>query len=647
MIFYKIIPIILYIMNISRHTILLLLKLSVVVAEIIFITSCTPQPSTSYDIKQNIDLNELEKTTLEGKKKKYHIYKLPYLTETTYASSLELSVTLDSIENSEFRDKGYFAVIVNAGGNKENISHYIKKYTHDSLYPVHKEPFSIEKKVSSSSHVHAQKTQETPEDTYNKLCASTPDKDTQSCDYTRPSKRSFFFNTQDSKKIEKILYKKIDFPHKGKHLYFALWSDGDDTEKLKLDTLELTPGKFENLYKKLYAINDNHIWGYHNFEDYAVGDSIIHIVLENLKHHTQDNIILRGFVDTRSFYYNVKAPNYTPVPEENTAPTIYINTNSKKNFSFAHNRIAFQNTILSTITHELQHVFTYYQKVMQQSSSIYALTDGVDTWIDETLSVAMQYLINSENLKSKKPKTSIQEVNSCEWYENNNEVLRKASLTNNENFTAASYKIAYMLVSYLIQNYGLEIITKALKNTHRNSYTLVQAAKDTAKYWKIPEHLRPKTIEDILIQFFTSIFTSDLVQNLDDTSHNYKFFTENNRTRKTKPIECNELKKKSNAEINLTEINEEISIISTNIIAPERIISRDNIIFEAKKAIGNRNPSYDIQHGKYGVAYLGGRLSEKEDSKEGVFKVNNAGFPYFTINLKRGSVASLVIVEYL
>ncbi len=636
-----------------------------------FAISCIPQPYVSYDTKQNIRLSEIQetKTTLADfsntctpstSQCQYTVYKLPYVPTTDYASTIELSVTIDDIDSNSLKNRGYFAVIVNASNEERNIYSYVQNYTTSNSGLALHEPFTVKKK-RTPSRLLAQQKSLTPEKQYDSYCDE--DKSKSRC---IQNKRTFFFGhgTQDpndppAKPVTTTLRKKITFTVDGKPLYFAFWvEDGKEFEDFFKTNLE---ENLKELYEILYKMNGNkHMWGDHDFKEYLVGDSVIHIALGNIGKQKNKNGITAAFVDSRTTYYNIRAAsNYQR--EDITAPTIYVNINP---YFKDRGLLIFY----STLAHEFQHVFINYQKTILNSHSPQATVHHVDTWIHETLAVAAQYYTEYKILEqltkagaqhhaikeayfTNGPTYSAKDYPEYiykEWYHSAQTILRTTSLTTNKNFTPDSYKLAYLFVSYLVQNYGSEVMRNALTNSHRNSYALVTAVQNTLNYSKLPAALQPKTMEDILVQFFTAIFTSNIEYKLNNTSHNYKFLTyaPNYNTEKfgcktTKNV-CTKNSFDQRKQINVIAAPQ-LFISSAN-LAPEHNISSNNVIFDAK-ANNIQNPNYTLISGKYAVGYLGGRFGN--NTQQGVFKTNKEGVPYFTITLNKGSAVNLVVIEYL
>ena len=203
-------------------------------------------------------------------------------------------------------------------------------------------------------------------------------------------------------------------------------------------------------------------------------------------------ILLANLVDTAGGYYDTANQfSKTRVPESNEKDMIYLNIRTVKN----------ENRIFSFLAHEFQHLIAFNQKYLLRQAND-------DIWINELRS---EYSVSLTGYNDIYAGSNLKRRVSA-FLENPSDSLTE--WTNQ----AADYGQINLLVEYLVDHFGSDILKKSLQSNLTNGESLDQALKDNGfnlsfndifLNWSVAN-----VLNDILLNNAYGYFRTELRQDL-------------------------------------------------------------------------------------------------------------------------------------
>ncbi len=238
----------------------------------------------------------------------------------------------------------------------------------------------------------------------------------------------------------------------------------------------IAPAHGTAIYRLLFDLIDEHLWTPKS-PSLVPSDESINIVFMPLK----NNIL--GFVNSRTFY---ASSGLDKELNEKNGLNIYLSTRLIDEIIYAHDTdVTYAtNMLYQTLVHELQHISTFNQKTfkVQKNPSYYPLR-----WLNELASIATEFLFAVPIARlALLPKTNVdtKEIyHLVERYYSQTGMLSQQSLQEQVEMLPSSqvnsrhYKNWRLFANYLMQRYPYEFLSEFIRNTHRNSESLVAASK--------------------------------------------------------------------------------------------------------------------------------------------------------------------------
>ncbi len=510
------------------------------------------------------DLVNRASTTLKfnrtGEKHLYSVYELPATTPKKTSPSLtKLTLNLETYKEEDLKTKSFF--LVASDGNSNNSPE--QGVSRNDLSSIKTRNIRSQKQPQKR-HLAQQSPQNSNTFDFDTAIEYDPSLD----NLSEANKRTFLFDAAASSPDRECttLYKKIETTIESKNIQIALWidrsPDGDPingvcTDKdatgdyfSRSDDIKIKQifdifaedffGNTDSIYSTVYQINNNHYWGPHTNTHALDENAVLHIGFGNL--NMNEESVTSGFIEpaqlfTYNFLYSTK--------EEVPGLTIYLNLrllqNSARIIDISTNPQDLI-TLYTTFVHELQHIATVYLRGVKAINTTDAIKYG-STWFAEFIAITIEHLLYS-NISSKllsryTPRLGEPDIKRSflEYMIQNRSVFREYNhnvffngITASD-FNVDNYETTEIFASYLINNYGVELITNIMNSNQlgqkltNNEEAIFEAIRSSNTFYQAyEEDVRPESFADVIHDFHVASFLSIPTQSDDRSIGPYKMY---------------------------------------------------------------------------------------------------------------------------
>ncbi len=502
------------------------------------ITSCFFSLETEKTVlkqKITVQADDTEKTVINGKtltstalsgvtgqklnaSNKQHIFtlhKLPVLTKKSSVKYSQVHLELDGYTYTDLDNKDFFLIISNASSSTDTdvqISDSLNTIVipDDSFDSIIQEQAQEQELLSYSSTASLI-------NNYMDFDNSVVGKTQRSMMFLQAAKKD------KNKKTQTTLFKKIETTIQGKTIRILIWID-NTADKSRADRILtlferdfLTDNNGTSLYEMLYTLNgNNHFWGIHQANNVAKPESALHIGFGKLNNNENENTL--GFISPHQFF----TANISKSIEKESViePTVYLHSDFLKSES-----PLWLYRFYSTFLHELQHISHLYNRNISKypGDNISTQTYMGDSWFNEFIAIMTEHVFLYTILEKLERKDDVLDYAVLDGirkgYYQFNYNLFKYQLLQKETLESKVYDLHQIFSSYILANYGADIISNLMHNNSVSDFkvneeaifdAISNAAFSETFYKNYQLHHQPQSFDEVINDFYVSNLLSEV-----------------------------------------------------------------------------------------------------------------------------------------
>ncbi len=501
------------------------------------ITSCFFSLETEKTVlkqKITVQANDQEKTVINGKtltsaalsgvtgqklnaSNTQHIFtlhKLPVLTKKSSVKYSQVHLELDGYTYTDLDNKDFFLIISNASSSTDTDIQIS-----DSLRTIVIPDDSFDS-IVQEQELLSQSSVASLTDDYMDFNSSTVGKTQRSMMFLQAAEKD------KNKKSQTTLFKKIETTIQGKTIRILIWID-NTADKSRADRILtlfeqdfFTDKNGTSLYKMLYTLNGNsHFWGAHQANNVAAPESALHIGFGTLNNNQNENTL--GFISPHQFFTTKISKNAEK--ESVIEPTIYLHSDFLKNESTLS-----LYRFYSTFLHELQHINHLYNRNISKypGNNISTQTYMGDSWFNEFIAIMTEHVFLYTILEKLDKADALE--NTLDYavldgirkgYYQFNFNLFKYQLLQKEKLVTKVYDLHQIFSSYILANYGADIISNLMHNNSTRDFkvneeaifdAISNAAFSETFYKNYQSHHQPQSFDEVINDFYVSNLLSEV-----------------------------------------------------------------------------------------------------------------------------------------